>query len=329
MRRLLILILGSILLLAMCIGKTSEKLEFNISKEKIAKEYFGKNELILATTTSFCATGLADALNKKFEEKFGIKVKLICVGTGKALKIASLGDADLVIVHAPKKEMEYYKLKKDAEYVYREVGDFVNRRYIMYNYFIIVGPKEDPAGIRNAKSAVEAFKLIAKAGEEGKTVFISRGDQSGTHLKELSIWKEANIEPKGNWYKSIGKGMGETLITANEMGGYTLSDIGTYLALKDRLKNLDILFSGGKELFNPYHVMVVNPSKHPNVNYEAAMLYVAFITSPEGQRIIYDYGIKFMIDPNTKRVIKGIGKRLFYPVAVGEEVLKEIPEWKP
>ncbi len=321
-------ILIVLLLISMCIQKAPEGLG-KLTKKDISKEFFKDNELIIATTTSFCATGLADALNMEFEKRYGVKIKLICVGTGKALKLASMGDADLVIVHAPKKEMEYYKLRKEADFVYKEVGDFINRRYFMYNYFIIVGPKDDPAGIRKAKSAIEAFKLIAKAGEEGRTAFISRGDQSGTHLKELSIWRKANIEPKGNWYKSIGKGMGETLITANEMRGYTLSDIGTYLALRDRLKNLDILFSGGKELFNPYHVMIVNPSKHPNINYEVAMLYVAFVTSPYGQRIIYDYGIKFMIDPNTKRIIKGIGRRLFFPTAIDEETLKRIPEWKP
>ncbi len=283
-----------IILLAACTQKTIE-----IEKNETMTTMFKDKELIIATTTSFCATGLADALNKKFEEKYGVKIKLICVGTGKALKIASLGDADLVIVHAPKKEVEYYKLKKDAEHVYREIGSYVNRRYVMYNYFIIVGPKDDPANIRVAKSASEAFKLIAKAGENGKAIFISRGDQSGTHLKELSIWENLKIKPKGTWYKSIGKGMAETLIMANELKAYTLADIGTYLALKDKLNNLDILFSGGKELFNPYHVMVVNPSKHPDINYEVAMLYVAFITGPEGQRIIYDYGRKYIIVSNS------------------------------
>ncbi len=287
-------------------------------------------EIILATTTSTCNTGLLDALNKRFKEKYGIEVKALCVGTGKALRTGSLGDADVVLVHAPKKEMEYIEKSCVAENVCIDLGDFVNRRYVMFNYFIIVGPKDDPAGIRNAKSAVEAFKLIAEAGEKNKAVFISRGDESGTHIKEMSIWKKAGVEPKGKWYKSIGKGMADTLVTANNMHGYTLSDIGTYLAIRENLPELEILFQGGEDLFNPYHIMAVNPRKHKNVKYELAMLYIAFLTGLEGQKIIYEYGKEYLIDPNTKRVKPGIGMQLFYPTAIDEETLNKFEfKWKP
>lgn len=232
-------------------------------------------ELYLATTTSTCDTGLLDVLNKKFEEENNVKIKTVCEGTGKAIATGELGAADVVMVHAVQAE-----LKAVAN------GSFINRTYMMYNYFVIIGHENDPAGIKNASNATDAFSRIA----EKQSPFISRGDDSGTDKMEKSIWKAANITPSGTWYQSVGKGMGETITTADIKGGYTLSDRGTYLAMKDKIK-LGILFeSDQKYLFNPYHVMAVNPAKFPNVKYELAMKYINYVTSPQGQDIIGNYG---------------------------------------
>jgi tungstate transport system substrate-binding protein len=232
-------------------------------------------DLRLATTTSTCDTGLLDILNKKFEQENNIKISTICEGTGKAIATGELGAADVVMVHAVQAE-----LKAVAN------GSFINRSYMMYDYFVIIGPENDPAGIRNASSATDAFNKIAAK----QSPFISRGDDSGTHTMEKSIWKAANITPAGTWYLSVGKGMGDTIITANTKEGYTLSDRGTYLAMKDKI-NLRILFeSDRKYLFNPYHVMAVNPAKFPNVKYDLAMKYIDYVTSPWGQDIIRNYG---------------------------------------
>jgi tungstate transport system substrate-binding protein len=232
-------------------------------------------DLRLATTTSTCDTGLLDVLNKKFEEENNVKISTICEGTGKAIATGELGAADVVMVHAVQLE-----LKAVAN------GSFINRSYMMYNYFVIMGPENDPAGIRNAGSAADAFNKIAAE----QSPFISRGDESGTHTMEKSIWKAANITPAGTWYLSVGKGMGDTIITANIKEGYTLSDRGTYLAMKEKI-NLRILFESDQNyLFNPYHVMAVNPARFPNVEYELAMKYIDYVTSPEGQEIIRNYG---------------------------------------
>ncbi len=231
--------------------------------------------LRLATTTSTCDTGLLDVLNIKFEQENNVKISTICEGTGKAIATGELGAADVVMVHAAQSE-----LKAVAN------GSFINRTYMMYNYFIIIGPQSDPAGIRNASNASDAFSRIAAK----QAPFISRGDDSGTHKMELSIWKAANITPGGTWYQSVGKGMGDTITTADIKSGYTLSDRGTYLAMKDKL-NLKILFeSDQKYLFNPYHVMAVNPAKFPNVKYDLAMKYINYTISPDGQDIIRNYG---------------------------------------
>ncbi len=232
-------------------------------------------ELRLATTTSTCDTGLLDVLNKKFELENNVRISTICEGTGKAIATGELGAADVVMVHAVQNE-----LKAVAN------GSFVNRSYMMYNYFVIIGPENDPAGIKNASSATDAFSRIAAE----QSVFISRGDDSGTHVMEKSIWKAANITPAGTWYLSVGKGMGDTIVTANIKEGYTLSDRGTYLAMKDKI-SLRILFeSDQKYLFNPYHVMAVNPARFPNVKYDLAMKYVNYVMSHQGQDIIRNYG---------------------------------------
>lgn len=232
-------------------------------------------ELRLSTTTSTCDTKLLDVLNEKFEETNNVKILTICEGTGKAIATGELGAADVVMVHSIPAELQAV-----------DNGNFINRRYMMYNYFVIIGPENDPAGIRDAGNAVDAFTKIAAK----QSYFISRGDESGTHKMEKSIWNAADITPSGTWYQSVGKGMGETIITANTQEGYTLSDRGTYLAMKDKI-SLRILFESDQTyLFNPYHVMAVNASKFPNVKYDLAIKYIDYVTSSYAQDIIRDYG---------------------------------------
>lgn len=231
--------------------------------------------LRLATTTSTCDTGLLDVLNRKFEEENGVRISTVCEGTGKAIATGEFGAADVVMVHAVQSE-----LKAVAN------GSFLNRTYMMYNYFVVIGPESDPAGIRNANNATDAFTRIAASGSP----FISRGDDSGTHQMEKSIWKAANITPSGAWYQSVGKGMGDTIVTADIKNGYTLGDRGTYLAMKEKIK-LRLLFEKDRRfLFNPYHVMAVNSTRFKNVKYELAVTYINYVTSPYGQDIIRNYG---------------------------------------
>lgn len=260
--------------------------------------------LKLATTTSTCDTGLLNGLNRAFFEKYKVEVQVACMGTGASIKTGEQGGADVVMVHAP--ALEEASVAK---------GFYVNRHYLMYNDFVIIGPESDPANIKGVKSATEAFKKIATT----KAPFFSRGDKSGTHVKELELWKAAEIEPKGEWYKSVGKGMAATITMATAQNGYTLSDRGTYLAVK-RNTQLKILVEGDPKLFNPYHVMAVNPEKHPNVKYELAMQYISFLTSPQAQKIISNYGIEYTLDPNTGERKPGFGEALFMPAAIGKEV---------
>lgn len=230
--------------------------------------------LRLATTTSTQDTGLLDVLNPPFEKKMNMKVDVIAVGTGKALELGSRGDVDVVLVHA-----------REAEDKFMADGFGVNRRDVMYNDFVIVGPASDPAGIKGMSDSVAALRKIAAA----QTVFISRGDDSGTHKKELSLWAKTGIKPVGAWYAEAGQGMGPVLTMANEKQAYTLSDRGTYLAYKGKV-GLALLCEGGKDLLNPYGVMAVNPAKFPHAKYKEAMAYVEWITSAEGQSIIREYG---------------------------------------
>ena len=251
--------------------------------------------LRLSTTTSTENSGLLDILNPAFEEKYNIKLNIIATGTGKALKIGSRGDVDVVFVHAPAAELEYVKQ-----------GDFIDRSTVMYNDFVIVGPVDDPAGIASVKTVVEALVKIANS----QSAFISRGDDSGTHKKEKELWKLAKLEPKGNWYSSVGQGMGAVLRIANDKQAYTLSDRGTQIAYSDKI-NLKIKFEGNPKLFNPYHVMAVNPKKHKHVRYDLATKYVAFITGKEGQDIINGF--------------RKAGQQLFYPDAK-KPTLKNSPK---
>jgi tungstate transport system substrate-binding protein len=232
--------------------------------------------LKLSTTTSTDNSGLLRAILPAFEKKNDCKVDVIAVGTGKALKHAENGDVDVTLVHARSKEDKFV-----AE------GYGVNRRDVMYNDFVIIGPAADPAGLKNAKSAAEAMKKIADA----KATLVSRGDDSGTHTKEKFLWKSAGVEPKNDWYIEAGRGMGEVIMMANERQGYTLTDRATYIAYQDKIE-LPIAYQGDKNLFNPYGVIAVNPKLHPHVNYDLAMAFIAYLTSNEGQKAIADFKVK-------------------------------------
>jgi tungstate transport system substrate-binding protein len=232
--------------------------------------------LILATTTSTQDTGLLDVLVPAFEKKTGYFVKTIAVGSGQAMAMGKKGEADVLLVHSPAAEKQFM-----------EEGFGVNRRLVMHNDFVIIGPANDPAGIKGLKSAAEAFKKIAAA----HALFISRGDNSGTHSKEKQIWKVAGVKFEGEkWYQQTGLGMGQTLNVAAEKDGYTLTDRGTYLAFAKTLK-LNILVQGDAVLLNIYHVMEVNPQKWPKVNFSGAKAFADFMVSPETQEIIRTYGV--------------------------------------
>jgi tungstate transport system substrate-binding protein len=243
-----------------------------------------RQALRLATTTSTADSGLLDAILPDFEARYNAKVEVVAVGTGQALKLGENGDVDVVLVHARKSEDTFVAN-----------GFGVNRRDVMYNDFIVVGPADDPAGIKGQPQAADAFKAIAAQ----QATFDARGDNSGTSTKELSIWASIDISPTGqiSWYKSLGQGMGETLIAANEQRAYTLSDRGTYLSMRDKLPNLAILVGGAtidenkdKALLNPYGVIPVNPSKHQGIKAELAEQFAAWITSPATQALIGAYG---------------------------------------
>lgn len=226
--------------------------------------------LKLSTTTSTENSGLLTVLNPAFENKYNVKIDVIAVGTGKALKIGSQGDVDVVFVHAPAAELKYV-----------ETGDFIDRKAVMHNDFVIVGPKSDPAKTASANSAIEALQLIAKF----RATFVSRGDDSGTDKKEKALWRAAQIKPEGKWYIQAGQGMGAVLKIADEKQAYTLSDRGTQIAYADKM-SLVVTYQGDKALFNPYHVMAVNPEKYPHVKYDLARKYIEFVTGVEGQKII-------------------------------------------
>ncbi|MEW8978468.1 MAG: substrate-binding domain-containing protein [Symbiobacterium sp.] len=233
-------------------------------------------ELILATTTSTVDTGLLDVLVPMFEERTGYSVKAVAVGTGQALKLGENGEADVLLVHAPESEIPLV-----------ESGVVVNRQLVMHNDFVIIGPADDPAGVKSATTAAEGLKKIADAG----ATFISRGDDSGTDKKEKALWKEAGVDPKGQeWYQETGQGMGATITVANEKMAYTLSDRGTYLAQKKNI-DLEIVLEGDAPLLNIYHVMQVNPEKYPMVNGDGAKAFVEFMVSDEVQEIIRTYGV--------------------------------------
>jgi len=272
----LVLALSMIFSLAACSKPTTETPQepesLSASEEKDMPQL--EKSMTLATTTSTQDTGLLDTLVPAFTEKYGVEVRVVAVGTGEAIEMGRRGDADVLLVHSRKAEDEFV-----------EQGYGVNRKDVMYNFFFLVGPEDDPAKVEETKDAVAALTAIA----ESKSTFVSRGDESGTHKKEKELWKLANIEPQGqSWYKEIGQGMGATLTMANEEGAYTLVDSGTWYAYQDKV-NMKIVLEGDPALFNPYGVIAVNPEKHPNVAYNAAMAFIEFITSEEGQKIIGEY----------------------------------------
>jgi tungstate transport system substrate-binding protein len=253
--------------------------------------------LRLATTTSTADSGLLDAILPAFEAEYNARVDVVAVGSGQALELGRQGDADVVLAHSRAAEDQFM------------ADGFGTARYdVMYNDFVIVGPADDPAGIATASDAAQAFTRIA----ESETTFISRGDDSGTHSKERSIWKAAGLEPSrdSGWYRSIGQGMGEALQMANESLAYTLADRGTYLSMSGDLAGLTILFGGNSvaenldtRLYNPYGVIPVNPETVPGVNNELAEDFAAWLISPEIQAQIGEFGVETygqpLFNPNT------------------------------
>jgi len=253
--------------------------------------------LRLATTTSTDDSGLLDAILPDFESQYNAKVEVIAVGTGQAIELGTNGDVDVVLVHARAREDEFVAN-----------GDGVNRLDVMYNDFVIVGPPDDPAGVKGIALGKDALAKIAEAGAG----FASRGDDSGTHTKEKSLWTAAGITPDADsgWYFSLGQGMGETLTFANEKPAYTITDRGTWLSQKDNLPNLEVMVGGAsidenkdKSLYNPYGVIPVNPEKHDGVNFELATQFAEWITSVDTQAAIGAYGKDTF------------GQSLFYPSA--------------
>jgi tungstate transport system substrate-binding protein len=248
-----------------------------------------KGAIRVATTTSTDNTGLLEVLLPKFAAKTGIEVQVIAVGTGRAIKHGENGDVDLILVHARAAEDKFVK-----------DGFGINRRNVMHNDFVIIGPAEDPAGIKGTGDVLEALKKIAGTG----SMFVSRGDDSGTHKKEKSLWQAAGIEPSGEWYMSAGQGMGVVIIIADEKQAYTMTDRGTYIAYKSKIE-IPVLVEGDKRLFNPYGVIAVNPEKHPHVKYAEAMKFIEWLTSEEAQKLIGSF--------------KKDGETLFHPDALPEK----------
>ncbi|HEY7204072.1 MAG TPA: substrate-binding domain-containing protein [Methylomirabilota bacterium] len=245
------------------------------------------NVVILSTTTSTQDSGLLDVLVPMFEKKTGLTVKTISVGTGQALALAARGEADVTLAHAPSVEKKYV-----------QEGKMSNRRLVMYNDFVIIGPPDDPARIRGVPKAVDALKRIA----ESQSRFVSRGDKSGTHVLEQGLWKQAGVEPKGAWYIESGQGMGQTLGIANDRRAYTLTDRGTFLAFQKRV-DLPILVEKDRPLLNIYSVMEVNPANGPRVNVAGGKAFAEFILAPETQAVIKTFGVD------------KYGQPLFVPIA--------------
>jgi tungstate transport system substrate-binding protein len=251
-----------------------------------AGEATSKN-VILSTTTSTQDSGLLEVLVPLFEKKSGFSVKTVSVGTGQALELAAKGEADVALVHAPSLEKKYV-----AD------GKLFNRRLVMYNDFIMLGPSSDPAKIKSTKNSIEALQLIA--GSQAR--FVSRGDNSGTHNLEKSLWKSAGVQPKGDWYVESGQGMGATLGIANDRNAYTISDRATYLAFRKRV-TLTVVLEGDKPLLNIYSVMEVNPANGPRINTAGGKAFADFMVSSDAQTAIKSFGLE------------KFGQALFIPVA--------------
>ena len=235
-----------------------------------------ENAIILVSTTSTQDSGLLDVLLPAFTQQTGYQVSLIATGSGQALKIAEQGNADVILLNSPQAELKFM-----------QEGFGVDRRPVMHNDFVIVGPSADPASIRAQPTALAAFKGIFASA----STFVSRGDESGTHVKEMSLWDQAGLDPvRKDWYLETGQGQGATLSIASEKQGYALTDRGTFLAYRSNV-NLVILFEGDPILLNVYHVITVNPEIWPHVNLMGAQTFADFVTSSEGQRIISEYEV--------------------------------------
>jgi tungstate transport system substrate-binding protein len=271
----------------------------------------GKERLIISTTTSLYETGLLYAIEAKFEAKYPIDLNFISAGTGKAIKDAEKGNAHLILVHAPTQELKFLT-----------DGIGVNRKIIAYNFFAIVGPETDPAKI-GGLPPLEALQEVVENGRNGNALWVSRGDNSGTHSKEKELWANAGFNwetlyKETSWYVNAGSGMGATLKIAEEMSAYTLTDMGTYLKYyKEGLISLKVLVSQGKQLLNVYSVIAVNPTIHPDANFKGAMTFIKFLISEEGQQIIAQYGKETF------------GQSLFHPAVtlLRENTDPEIAEW--
>jgi tungstate transport system substrate-binding protein len=251
----------------------------------------GSTTVILSTTTSTQDSGLLDVLVPMFEKRTGLSVKTISVGTGQALALAARGEADVTLAHAPALEQKYVG-----------EGKMHNRRLVMYNDFVIIGPEADPATIRGEKRAIEALKRVAGA----QARFVSRGDKSGTHALELALWKQAGIQPGAPWYIESGQGMGATLGIANDRQAYTITDRATMLAFAKRVQ-LPVMVEGDRPLLNIYSVMEVNPANGPRVNAAAGKAFADFMVSPEVQQVIKGFGVD------------KYGQALFVPIAGKKE----------
>lgn len=263
----LVIVIALVLSVVGCTTTTTEE-------PKVTKPEIKVTDLVLASTTSTQDSGLFDVLIPAFEKAYPqYRVKVIAVGSGEAIKLGEKKDADVLLVHSPA-----------AEKTFVEAGFGTNKKSVMYNDFIIVGPTSDPAKIKGAKLGADAFKKIAAAG----SFFVSRGDDSGTHNKEKSVWASATVDPKGqSWYLSVGQGMGETLKVAMEKKGYTLVDRATWLTSAAGLPDLTLLVEGDKKLFNPYSVIEIVGAKNP----EGAKAFSDWITGAEGQKVVGEYGV--------------------------------------
>lgn len=285
MKRFLALILSILLIFTLLTGCASKENNPDVEEPKEDNQTVEEagGSIILSTTTSTQDSGLLDYILPKFEEETGIEVKVVAVGTGKALQMGRDGDADILLVHAKESEEEFV-----AE------GYGLERHDVMYNDFILVGPKDDPLKLKESSpdNILEGLKAIA----ENQSKFVSRGDDSGTHKKELSIWKEAGIEPEGEWYLSAGSGMADVLKIADEKGAYTITDRATYLSMRDTL-DLDIIIEGDENLFNQYGIIPVNPDKFDDkvkdkINAEGAKIFMDWLLSEDTQKIIGEFGVE-------------------------------------
>ncbi len=246
----------------------------------------GVSHLILATTTSVENSGLLDALIPVFEKEAEAKVDVIACGTGKAIQLAKNGDCDLILVHDPETEKKFVR-----------DGYGVNRKSIMYNDFVIVGPEDDPAKIKGMSGVISALSTIAHK----KALFISRGDDSGTHKRERQLWKKVGLIPEGEWYQETGQGMGATLVIASQKKAYCLTDHATYLSCKGRIA-LIMLSNRNQLLYNPYSIILVNPKKYAHINYRKGIEFINFLISNKGKKIIREFGKE------------EFGEPLFHPV---------------